>query len=161
MAIKNPFQYLYSHIKYPWNIDKLKSQGDQKLYDALNRIVDALGTSGSSSEIFNRTLLIKNSTIGTDIADAVPVQSSGTLQQVVGVLKDTIVSDLIVNINVNGKLLISCTILHTQLLLTPIIYTNFKITKFNTNDILTADIITSDGSIDSGGIASFTIEWIA
>src|SRR5579859_6885682 len=39
-TFKNPFQYLYYHIKNPWDVDKLKSQGDQRLFDALDRIVE-------------------------------------------------------------------------------------------------------------------------
>lgn len=38
--MSNPFQYLYSHIKSPWDITKLSSRGDQKLYDALNKLAE-------------------------------------------------------------------------------------------------------------------------
>lgn len=156
--IKNPFQYLYSHVKRPWNIADLQTKGDQKLYDALNRIVDALNTNPPT--VYSRTLLIKNATIGNDIADAIAAQNDGTFSQVVVVLRDTILSDLTINLNLNGNILIQCNIPFSTVPLIAIVYTNFNITTVKQNDVLTADIMNSDGSIDPGGIASFTLEWI-
>jgi hypothetical protein len=161
MPIKSPFQYLFQHIKYPWNITKLQQQGDQKLYDALNKIVALLDQNTPTTVRYIRTLLIKNTTVGVDIADAVVAQNDGTPYQVAAVLKDIIDSDLTVNININGKLLIALNIPFTTVPLSPpIIFTNFSVTTINQNDILTADIIDSDGSINADGIASFTLEWM-
>lgn len=159
MAIKNPFQYLYYHIKSPWNLNKLQTSGDQKLYDALNRIVDQLQDVTPTTVRYIRTLLIKDSTVGVNIADAPVIQNDGIPFRVSAVLKTQISAPLVININVNGLLLIQCTIPNTAKLLTAIDFTNFSITSLQQDQVLTADIISSDGLIVSSGIASFTLEW--
>ena len=38
--VSKPFQYLFYHVKNPWQLDSLSSKGDQRLFDALNRLAN-------------------------------------------------------------------------------------------------------------------------
>lgn len=105
-----------------------------------------------------RTLLIKNTAVGIDIADHVPVQADGTPVQVVGVLRKAISIDLTIVIKLNGATLITCNIPSATAIDTPVFFASFA-SSLAKNDILSAAITSSDGSQDPDGIASFTLEW--
>jgi hypothetical protein len=114
-----------------------------------------------------RTLLLKNLTVGTNIADNVTVYATGTAQSLTGVLRDVIAADLEININmVTGgvsNLLINATIPAATPVDTVLTFTAFAGGSFPIlplNAVLTADIVTSDGSIDINGVASFTLLWM-
>jgi hypothetical protein len=113
-----------------------------------------------------RTLLLKNLTVGTNIADNITVYATGTAQSLTGVLRDTIAADLEININmVTGgvsNLLINATIPAATPVDTVLTFTAFAGGSFPIlplDAVLTADIVASDGSIDVDGIASFTLLW--
>lgn len=109
--------------------------------------------------VYIRTLLVKNTQVGNDIADHIVIQKTGTASQVVGVLRLAIAADLAININLNGALLITCTIPLATSVDTPLTFTSFSSTALTANDVLSFDITASDGSLDVAGVASFTLEW--
>jgi hypothetical protein len=114
---------------------------------------------GRAGTVYIRTLLVKNTQVGSDIADHIVIQKTGTASQVVGVLRLAIAADLAININLNGTLLISCTIPLATPVDTPLTFMSFSSTALTANDVLSFDITASDGSLDVAGVASFTLEW--
>ena len=122
------------------------------------------GVSNSlANQVFMRTLLIKDTTVGNNIADVIAVQGSGIGQSVIGVLRKAIASALTVRINLNGSPLIICSIPAVQPIFTPQTFLSFTAGSseqvINTGSALSADVTASDGSKDAAGIASFTLLW--
>jgi hypothetical protein len=113
----------------------------------------------AAADIFERTLLLKDTTVGNDIADHVTVYAAGTAQRIVGVLRKPITADLTVRVNLNGTALITITIPSATAIDTPVESTAFASTALADGDVLTWDVTASDGSQDKAGIASFTLEW--
>jgi hypothetical protein len=114
-----------------------------------------------------RTLLLKNLTVGNNIADNITVYAAGVVQNMTGVLRLAIVSNLTVRINyiVAGvsNVLITATIPSTTAVDTVLTFTAFTPTTPFTlplDAVLTADITASDGSSDPDGVASFTLLWM-
>jgi hypothetical protein len=125
---------------------------------------------GGSAGPFQRTLLLKDTTIGNDIADHVVVygSSSGhtsTAARMVAVLRKPISSDLTVRINLYSStgtflgVVGTYTIPHATAINTVITSTTFTTSSLPDQSVLTWDVTASDGSTDGGGIASFTLEW--
>jgi hypothetical protein len=113
----------------------------------------------AAADIFDRTLLLKDTTVGNDIADHVTVYAAGTAQRIVGVLRKPITADLTVRVNLNATPLITLTISSATAIDTPVSSTAFTSTALADGDVLTWDVTASDGSQDKAGIASFTLEW--
>lgn len=111
--------------------------------------------------VFQRTLLVKDTTVGNDIADHVTVYEPGTAQQFVGVLRRTVSAPLTVRVKKNNVDLITMTIPPSTAIDAPVVSTAFAPgqTAFAEGAILTWDITASDNSRDKYGIASFTLEW--
>ena len=115
---------------------------------------------GAGGGPYVRTLLIKNTAVGTDVADHVPIWVAGTAVRVVGVLRNAITSDLTVRVNLDGSPLITLTIPHTTAVDTPVVKTaTFTPTSFDDLAVLSWDITASDGSTDPKGVCSLTVEW--
>ncbi len=112
-------------------------------------------------QICPRTLLIKDTTVGTDIADRVTIYRDGTARKVEGVLRKAISADLAIAIRLNGQVLIAATIPLATAVGTVLIFTQFAARPQNLadGDVLSWDILASDGSDDAAGIASFTLLW--
>lgn len=163
-----PFEHLIEHIK----------QTDPMLYEALQRLTYLINNLTNSGAITNnptttpattlpplqRTLLLKDTTVGNDIADHVVVYGPGgpyTAQNVWGVLRKTITSDLTVRINATfggtTTSLGTFTIPHTLAVNVAVVYTLSATLQHLT--ALSWDVTASDGSSDPDGIASFTISW--
>ncbi len=111
----------------------------------------------------SRTLLLKDTAIGTDIADHVTVYADGVGRRIVGVLRLAITSDLTVRVKKNGTTLITLTIPDTTPIDTPVESTAFTDTPqaFADGEVLTWDVLASDGQVDAAGVAAFTLEWTA
>jgi len=119
-----------------------------------------------------RTFLVKDSTVGTNIADIVPIVTPMTLgspvvratlvgQEIVAVLKVAIGSDLTVRINKTSQG--SPVIVDTWTITIPssaapgYVSETYINEQFNHLDVLSADVIASDGQQVADGIASFTV----
>jgi hypothetical protein len=126
--------------------------------------------SGGGAGFEWRTLLIKNTAVGTNVADVVPVMTlpaggTANCQEVIGVLRKAIAADLTVRLNlwVSGasSLVGAFTIPASTGINAPIAFpsSGMTTTAFPDLSALTWDVIASDGSSDSGGVASFTVLW--
>lgn len=160
MALKRivfePFEHLFQHIK----------QSDVRLYEALKRIVGLLGIyeetvnehAGAIEEFkYHRTLVLKNTTVGDDIADHVTIYHDGRCKRVTGVLRVTVASDLKVRINRDGTELTTITIPSATDVDSVIIKEMDK--EFKDGQVLSWDVTASDGKIDAAGVATITVEW--
>lgn len=122
------------------------------------------GSGSGSAGPFQRTLLLKDTTVGNDIADHVTIWVAGTVAQVQAVLRKAITADLTVRINVsfNGTTaaLGSFTIPHATAVNDVATFSVFTGSPtFPLLAVLSWDVTASDGSIDKGGIASFSVLW--
>lgn len=106
-----------------------------------------------------RTLLLKDTTVGNDIADHVPIYVAGTAMRIVGVLRKTITAALTVRVNLDGTPLTTLTIPAATKVDTPVEGTAFTPAGLGDLAVLSWDVVASDGSKDAAGVASFTTEW--
>jgi hypothetical protein len=117
------------------------------------------------TELLQRTLLLKSTTVGNDIADHVTCYGGGahTAILVTGTLRKAIAADLTVRINnvsPAGTVVVgSFTIPSATAVDTPVKFTSFTTSALPDLSVFTWDVTASDGSADPAGIASFTIEW--
>jgi hypothetical protein len=121
------------------------------------KLAKAKGGKGGGPYV--RTLLLKNTAVGNDIADRVPIWQAGTGVRVIGVLRDLITSDLTVRVNMNGTPLTTLTIPHGTAKGTPVLGTAFTPPGVTDLAVLSWDVTASDGSTDPNGVASFTVQW--
>ena len=114
------------------------------------------------TDITWRTLLLKDCTIGNDIADHVVVHPGGNILLVAGVLRKAISSALTVRLNVVGattQVVVTFTIEANQPVNSPARFITFTQAVLNDMDVLSWDVLVSDWSGDVDGVASFTIWW--
>jgi|SRR5581483_6488809 len=115
-----------------------------------------------------RTLLLKDTTVGSNIADAVvvttiPQGGVASCQEVIGVLRKTISADLTVRLNIYvagvKKLVGSFTIPKATAIFTAIRFqpNAMTTTAFPDLGVLVWDVVASGGEKDNGGVASFTV----
>lgn len=105
-----------------------------------------------------RTLLLKDTATGDDIADHLTVQESGVGTNVKAVLRKAIASDLTVEVVKNGTVIATITIPHATAV-DHVITVDIHSVNFVEDDVLSWNITASDGSADIAGVASFTVEW--
>ena len=125
------------------------------------------GGGGGVSGPFQRTLLLKNTAVGNDIADHLTCwgpSSDHTVVEVRGVLRKAITSDLTLRINSVlagvASVIGTFTIPSATAVDTPVNWTSgFATGTLQDQSVFTWDITASDGSTDPAGVASFTIEW--
>ena len=132
-------------------------------FEQLAGALKGLGGLTAGSELKMRTLLLKDTTVGNDIADVTTVYASGTLTRVVAVLRDAITADLTVRININGNEVMTCTVPQATAINTPVTFTPDEgdtSSALKDGDVLTWDVVASDGSKDVNGIASFSLMWV-
>jgi hypothetical protein len=108
---------------------------------------------------FVRTLLIKDTTVGTDVADHVTIFASGTAMRLTGVLRKQIMADLVLQVNLNGAAFIAATIPQATAVDSVLTFNEFATVALADGSVLSAGISASDGTADVNGIASFTLEW--
>lgn len=134
-------------------------------------LVPAKGSGGSpspgNSTPHHRTLLLKDTTVGADIADRVTVRPArtGLFTRVTATLRKAITSDLTVVIKLRaypgGAVVLATVTIPSTTAVDDVI----EQTTFTNNpaaaakETLTWDVTASDGSQDAGGVASFTLEW--
>lgn len=106
-----------------------------------------------------RTLLLKDTTVGNDIADHVPIYVAGTAMRIVGVLRKAITADLSVRVNLDGTTLTTLTIPHTTAVDTPVVGTSPTPPALADLAVLSWDVTASDGSSDAAGVCSITVQW--
>ena len=112
-----------------------------------------------------RTLLVKVSALGNNIADNATIYAGGTASRVVGVLRLPITSPLTVRINrITGGVsnpLIVCGIPSATAVGSPVAFSLFTNNPqpLLDGDVLTFDILGSDGQADPNGVAAFTLQW--
>lgn len=119
------------------------------------------GTEATPQGPFQRTLLLKDTAVGNDIADHVTVWgAAGTISLVVGVLRKAITADLTVRVKIDGVTLGSFTIPLATAVDTPVEFTTFAgATAVTLEQVFSWDVTASDGSLDGAGVASFTVIW--
>jgi hypothetical protein len=124
-------------------------------------IVKRAGAGGGGPGVGHRTLLLKDTTVGDNIADHVTAYMSGTAQRIVGVLRKAITSDLVVRVNRNSNELVTITIPLATAIDTPVEVTTFVLAEktIADGDVFSFDVVDSDGLRDKAGVAAFTLEW--
>ena len=113
----------------------------------------------ATSGPYIRTLVLKDLTIGNDIADHVPIFVAGSAIRVIGVLRKTISTDLVVRIKLDGAELVTATIPSTTAVDTPLEFTAFLSAALGDLAVLSWDITGSDEQTDAKGVATFTLQW--
>lgn len=112
----------------------------------------------ASSQLFWRTLLLKNTAVGDDVADHVDAQTDGTAVKFVGLLRKTITEDLKVRVKKQGVAFCTLTIPIATPVDTLVQTTAFTPTGAVTEgDVFSWDVTGSDGQIDAAGVATFTL----
>ena len=107
-----------------------------------------------------RTLLVKDSHIGNDIADHVTAQKTGTATRFAGVLRKAISSDLTVRVRKNGTIFCTLTIPGATGVGTVVETASFASAGAIAEDnVFSWDITASDEQMDLFGVASFTLFW--
>ena len=114
------------------------------------------GTAGG--DLIWRTLLLKDTTVGNDIADHLTVQEDGTGLVIKAVLRKAVTSDLTVRVKKEGTSIGIVTI-PAATLVDQVITLDISTVMFVKDEVLSWDVITSDGSQDLAGVASVTVEW--
>jgi hypothetical protein len=115
---------------------------------------------GAVDDICHRTLLLKDLTVGDDVADHVPAYAAGTGIRVIAALRLAITSDLSVRINRNGVALGTYTVPAATIVDTPVEFTTgIEGVALSDLDVFSWDVTASDGQVDAAGVASFTVEW--
>ena len=118
----------------------------------------------------HRTLLVRNTTPGDDIADHTTVcASAGPCVgiRVVGVLRKGLDSDLTIRLRIvsiaGTDTAIECTIPAATIVNDPIVFTDWETLPdtqpFLDGDVLIWDIVEGDTQSDGNGVAAFTVEW--
>src|SRR4030095_12957355 len=122
--------------------------------------LQGVGKAETAGAIKQRTLLLKDTTVGADIADHVTVYADGTAVNFTGVLRRTITADLTVRVNLDGAAFATLTIPAATATDTPVETTTFTPdTAMTDGQVLSWDVVASDASKDRAGVASFTLEW--
>lgn len=119
----------------------------------------ASGAAVAAAGPYIRTLLLKDTTIGNDIADHVPIYVAGPAMRIIGVLRKVIASDLTVRVKLNGSTLTSLTIPHTTPVDTPVVGTSPTPPTLADLAVLSWDVTASSGETDIDGVASITVQW--
>ncbi len=118
----------------------------------------ASGFAGPSPQLFIRTIDIKDTTAGTNIAPNLTVQATGPGIKITGVLRRGITADLVVKVNVGGVALGTLTIPQATAVRVPV-STSIKNKKLVENQVITFDVVAGDSQKDKNGVATLTIEW--
>lgn len=129
------------------------------------RLAQGNGNPAASGGLNFRTLLLKDATVGNDIADHVVVHQGGDISLAAGVLRKVITADLTVTLDVvtssGATLLGTFTIPAATAINTPVSFpaSVFSTTKLTDMQVLAWNVTASDGSSDLDGVASFTLWW--
>lgn len=117
------------------------------------------GTNGTGGgDLIWRTLLLKDTTIGDDIADHLTVQEDGAGLVIKAVLRKAITQDLTVRVKKEGTPIGTITI-PSATAVDQVITLDISAVDFVEDEVLSWDVLASDGSQDLAGVASVTVEW--
>lgn len=116
------------------------------------------GSSGGEGDLIWRTLLLKDTTVGNDIADHLTVQEDGSGTFIKAVLRKAVTSDLTVRVNKDGTPIGTITI-PSATLVDQVCTLSISTVNFIKDEVLAWDVTASDGSQDLAGVASVTVEW--
>ncbi len=131
-----------------------------EVYAGLGKLQDrAVEPTGGGAGPFIRTLLVKDTTVGNDIADRVPVFIASKAVRILGVLRKAIASDLTVRVNLNTVAIATVTIPSATAVGVSVVSTTFVSSTLPDKSVLSWDITASDGSTDVNGVASFTVQF--
>jgi hypothetical protein len=126
------------------------------------------GGGGGATGPFWRTLDLKDTTVGNDIADATVVHGATTGASskcllAAGVLRQGIGADLTVRLNIwvggLSSVVGTFTLPASTHINTAVSFTAFTTTAFPDLAVLTWDVTASDGSQAPAGVATFTVWW--
>ena len=131
-----------------------------EVYAGLGKLQDrSTEPTGGGAGPFIRTLLLKDTTIGNDIADRVPIFIASKAVRIIGVLRKAIASPLTVRIKLNGTAIATATIPSATAVGVAVVSTTFVSSTLPDKAVLSWDITASDGSTDVNGVASFTLQF--
>jgi len=131
-----------------------------EVYAGLGKLQDrAVEPPGGGAGPFIRTLLVKDTTVGNDIADRVPIFIASKAVRVIGVLRKAISANLTVRIKLNGTAIATVTIPSATAVGVSVISNTFVSSTLPDKAVLSWDITASDGSTDVNGVASFTLQF--
>jgi hypothetical protein len=154
MPVQTPMTTPEGTVSVPW------------LYYLMQSTDQEAAAAGAAGRI--RTLLLKNTTVGDDVADHITIYVPGNARRVTGVLRLPITADLTVRVNKvtppdPAVEIISCTIPLATPVDSPIDFTIFANDPepLLDGDVIIWDVTESDGQIVAAGVAAFTLEWTA
>ncbi len=130
-----------------------------EVYAGLGKLQDKATEVTGAAGPFIRTLLVKDATVGNDIADRVPIYVTSKAVRVLGVLRKAISADLTVRIKLNGTAIATVTIPSATAIGVSVVSTTFVNSTLPDKSVLSWDITASDGSKDVNGVASFTVQF--
>jgi hypothetical protein len=140
-------------------------------FESLRRLTPGDSATSTGGGPYQRTLLLKDTTVNNDVADHVTVYgpvpgTEHTIIAVTGVLRKAITAPLTVRINCvsKGKTAVVVGTFTIPAATPADKIKHFPVTTLTTKvlpvaSVLTWDITASDGSRDPAGVASFTVEW--
>lgn len=129
-------------------------------FERLRSIEGESTTPGEAGpDLIWRTLLLKDTTVGDDVADHVTAQATGTALRFEGVLRVPIIGTLAVRVRRNGTLFCVLSIPATTDVDNVVSIDSFSAPLITVGDIFAWDVTASDGSVDPAGVASFTLYW--
>lgn len=105
-----------------------------------------------------RTLLLKDTTVGDDIADHLTVQESGQGTFITAVLRKAIEEDLTVEVVKEGIVIGTITVPSATAVDQPI-NLDISTVAFVEDEVISWNVTASDGQTDQAGVASVTVEW--
>lgn len=162
MAAKSPHPWPVQHvvvderdlITVPWLL-ALQNAG---------KTAEDGGGAAAGRGPYTRTLLLKDTQVGVDIADHTTVYADGVGVRMVGVLRVLISMDLTVSLSKSGEVIMQMTIPAATLIDDPVESTAWleppgPNVPFVDGQVLTWNVVSSDASAHKHGIASFTVEW--
>jgi hypothetical protein len=126
----------------------------------IREVMESTGPCGGGT-LYHRTLLLKDTSAGSDIADHVTAYASGVALRAVGVLRLPIAADLVVRVNLNGSPMVTVTIPAATAVDTPVVVEaeEFEQTELADGDVFSWDVLASDGQIAGAGVASIWVGW--
>lgn len=134
----------------------------ERIRKSLEQLTEQVGEAGTGTGggPYIRTLLINDTVLRADTAHHVPIYIAGSAMRVIGVLAQPILSDLTIEIKLNGTVILTPTIPYTTAVDTPLTWTAFVDGTLGDLGVLTWGVTASDGSLNAvTGIATFTLEW--
>lgn len=123
------------------------------------------GGEGTGAGPYIRVLLLKDLTVGTDVAEHQYIflpegTDSGTGRRIVALLRTAITSDLVVKFrNVTAGADIATVTIPASTSVDDPVEVDISDQTFSDKDVIAPDILASDGTFNGRGICAITLEW--